>query len=84
MRKTVLLIAAAMILLTGVMAFAGGGKEAPAMEGPKKFRVAVSLPPANNAWQAKLLDSVLAETKKDTGSCLRVISCGLLRADTSV
>jgi ribose transport system substrate-binding protein len=66
MRKTVLLIAAAMILLTGVMAFAGGGKEAPAMEGPKKFRVAVSLPPANNAWQAKLLDSVLAETKKDT------------------
>jgi ribose transport system substrate-binding protein len=31
----------------------------------KKFKVAVSLPPANNAWQAKLLDSVNAEVAKD-------------------
>ena len=32
----------------------------------KKFRIAVSLPPANNAWQAKMLDSVNAEVAKDT------------------
>ncbi len=31
-----------------------------------KFRIAVSLPPANNAWQAKMLDSVMAEIAKDT------------------
>jgi ribose transport system substrate-binding protein len=31
-----------------------------------KFRIAVSLPPANNAWQAKMLDTVLAEIAKDT------------------
>ncbi len=31
-----------------------------------KFRIAVSLPPANNAWQAKMLDSVNAEVAKDT------------------
>ena len=31
-----------------------------------KFRIAVSLPPANNAWQAKMLDSVMAEVAKDT------------------
>ena len=32
----------------------------------KKFRIAVSLPPANNAWQAKMLDSVNDEVAKDT------------------
>jgi ribose transport system substrate-binding protein len=32
----------------------------------KKFRIAVSLPPANNAWQAKMLDSVNEEVAKDT------------------
>jgi ribose transport system substrate-binding protein len=31
----------------------------------KKFRIAVSLPPANNAWQAKLLDSINEEVAKD-------------------
>jgi ribose transport system substrate-binding protein len=31
----------------------------------KKFRIAVSLPPANNAWQAKLLDSINEEIAKD-------------------
>jgi ribose transport system substrate-binding protein len=31
-----------------------------------KFRIAVSLPPANNAWQAKMLDSINAEVAKDT------------------
>jgi len=30
-----------------------------------KFRIAVSLPPANNAWQAKMLDTILAEVAKD-------------------
>ncbi len=34
--------------------------------GAAPFRIAVSLPPANNAWQAKMLDSVLAEAAKDT------------------
>ena len=32
----------------------------------KKFRIAVSLPPANNAWQAKMLDSINEEVAKDT------------------
>jgi ribose transport system substrate-binding protein len=65
MKRIVLLTLAAVLLLSGALVFAGGGKEAPSA-GPKKFRVAVSLPPANNSWQAKLLDSVLAETAKDT------------------
>lgn len=38
---------------------------APAEPG-KVFKVAVSLPPANNAWQAKLLEYVNAEAAKDT------------------
>jgi ribose transport system substrate-binding protein len=32
----------------------------------EKFKVAVSLPPANNAWQAKLLEFVNQEAAKDT------------------
>ena len=48
--------------------------EAPAVEEPvaeeeaaeKVFKVAVSLPPANNAWQAKLLEFVNEEIDKDT------------------
>ncbi len=66
MRKGVLLVTAALMLLVCAVAFAGGAKEGAKAEAGKKFRVAVSLPPANNAWQAKLLDSVLAETAKDT------------------
>lgn len=62
MKKTLLLSIAALLLVTAV-AFAGGAGEKP---GAGKIRVAVSLPPANNAWQAKLLDSVLEETAKDT------------------
>jgi len=34
----------------------------------KKFRIAVSLPPANNAWQAKMLDSINEEVAKDTAN----------------
>jgi len=64
MRKILLLSLAALLLLGTVLSFAEGGGEKP-MAG-KKFRIAVSLPPANNAWQAKMLDSVLAEIAKDT------------------
>jgi ribose transport system substrate-binding protein len=63
MKKAVFVMIAVLLLVPGFLAFGGGEQEA-ADSG--KYRVAVSLPPANNAWQAKLLDSVLAETAKDT------------------
>ncbi len=67
MKRALGLMFASLLLLSGVMAFASGGKEAPAAAGgAKKFKVAISLPPANNSWQAKLLDSVNAEIAKDT------------------
>jgi ribose transport system substrate-binding protein len=44
----------ALLLLPCLTVFAAG-----------KFKIAVSLPPANNAWQAKMLDSVLAVVAKD-------------------
>ncbi|WP_455381652.1 sugar ABC transporter substrate-binding protein [Salinispira pacifica] len=58
----------ALLVLSSMAVFASGGKEssAAAAGGAKKFRVAISLPPANNAWQAKMLDSVNAEVAKDT------------------
>ena len=59
-----LCLAAAFVLLPALVVFAGGGKESAAPG--KKFRIAVSLPPANNAWQAKMRDSVNAEMAKDT------------------
>ncbi len=62
MKKAIVIMAVVLLLVPGFMAFAGGGQEADS----GKFRIAVSLPPANNSWQAKLLDSVLAETAKDT------------------
>jgi len=62
MKRTFLALVAALVLLP--FAFASGGQEGAA--GGKKFRIAVSLPPANNAWQAKMLDSVNAEVAKDT------------------
>ncbi len=65
MKKAVLIMAVVLMLVPGFMAFAGGGQEA-TDSGSGKYRIAVSLPPANNSWQAKLLDSVLAETAKDT------------------
>ena len=64
MRKFLLLTIAVALLLSAALAFAAGGEEKAAAG--KKFRIAVSLPPANNAWQAKMLDSVLAEIAKDT------------------
>ena len=63
MKRSVLVLIAALLLLPCLVAFAtGGGEKGTA----KKFKVAVSLPPANNAWQAKMLDSVNAEVAKDT------------------
>jgi ribose transport system substrate-binding protein len=67
MKKILFIALAVMLLLSSAMVFAGGGQEEKGTAtAAKKFKVAVSLPPANNAWQAKLLDSVLAETAKDT------------------
>ena len=64
MKRRVLMLVAALVLLPCLAVFASGGKEGAAAG--KKFRIAVSLPPANNAWQAKMLDSVNAEVAKDT------------------
>ncbi len=64
MKRSVLVMVAALVLLP-LLAFANGTKEGGAAAG-KKFKVAVSLPPANNAWQAKMLDSINAEVAKDT------------------
>jgi len=63
MKRRILMLVAALVLLP-LAVFASGGKEGAAAG--KKFRIAVSLPPANNAWQAKMLDSVNAEVAKDT------------------
>ena len=64
MKRRILMLVAALVLLPCLAAFASGGKEGAASG--KKFRIAISLPPANNAWQAKMLDSVNAEVAKDT------------------
>jgi ribose transport system substrate-binding protein len=55
MKRRVLILVAALFLLSAFAVVAA-----------PKFRIAVSLPPANNAWQAKMLDSVNAEVAKDT------------------
>ncbi|MGO8692586.1 MAG: sugar ABC transporter substrate-binding protein [Rectinemataceae bacterium] len=56
MKRRMFILIAALVLLPCLAVFAEGGK----------FKVAISLPPANNAWQAKLLDSVNAEIAKDS------------------
>jgi ribose transport system substrate-binding protein len=53
-KRSILVLILALLLVPCLMGFADG-----------KFRIAVSLPPANNAWQAKMLDTVLAEVAKD-------------------
>lgn len=63
-KRRILMLVAALVLLPCLAVFARGGKEG-ATAG-KRFRIAVSLPPANSAWQAKLLDSVNGEAAKDT------------------
>jgi ribose transport system substrate-binding protein len=55
MKRSVLVLVLVLILLPCLTGFAAN-----------KFRIAVSLPPANNAWQAKMLDTVIAEIAKDT------------------
>jgi ribose transport system substrate-binding protein len=55
MKRPVLILVLVLILLPCLTGFAAN-----------KFRIAVSLPPANNAWQAKMLDTVIAEIAKDT------------------
>jgi ABC-type sugar transport system substrate-binding protein len=62
MKRRVVMLVAALVLLPVLVVFASGGGEGKA--GGKAFRIAVSLPPANNAWQAKMLDSVNAEVAK--------------------
>jgi len=62
MKKAVLVICAVLLLVPGFMAF-GGGQQEGADSGV--MRVAISLPPANNAWQAKMLDEILAVTATD-------------------
>lgn len=54
-KRSVLFLMALLLLMPGLMMF-----------GQATFKVAISLPPANNAWQAKLLDSVNEEIAKDT------------------
>jgi ribose transport system substrate-binding protein len=54
MRRGVLIVMAVLMLVPSL-----------AVTAQKKFKVAISLPPANNAWQAKLLDSINEEIKKD-------------------
>ncbi len=54
MKRSVLVLILVLLLLPSLALFAAD-----------KFRIAVSLPPANNAWQAKMLDTVLAEVAKD-------------------
>jgi ribose transport system substrate-binding protein len=62
MKKTMLLTLVFVLVVSSVGLFAAGQAESAG----GKMRVAVSLPPANNSWQAKLLDTVLEETAKDT------------------
>jgi len=53
-KRSILVAILALLLLPCLAVFAAG-----------KFKIAVSLPPANNAWQAKMLDSVLAVIAQD-------------------
>jgi ribose transport system substrate-binding protein len=55
MKRRVLILVSALVMVSAFAVVAA-----------PKFRIAVSLPPANNAWQAKMLDSVNAEVAKDT------------------
>jgi len=72
MKKGLLIVATMLLLVPGVRSFAGGGG---------KFRVAVSWPPANNSWQAKLLDTVLEEAKKNTDQFEFVVKSAVDDAD---
>jgi ribose transport system substrate-binding protein len=58
--KKILIIVVALMMVAS-LSVACGEKES-----EEVFKVAVSLPPANNAWQAKLLEFVNEEIAKDT------------------
>lgn len=60
--KRVVLVIFTVLLMVPMMVFSEGRKET---SESGIFRVAVSLPPANNSWQAKMLDSVIEEAAKD-------------------
>jgi ribose transport system substrate-binding protein len=61
MKRIRIALVVALVVLP-MVAFASGQQGG----GGKVFRIAVSLPPANNAWQAKMLDSVNAVVAEDT------------------
>jgi ribose transport system substrate-binding protein len=64
MKRRVCMLVAALVLLPALVIFASGTGES--KTGGKKFRIAVSFPPANNAWQAKMADSVADVVAKST------------------
>lgn len=56
MKKIIAIILVSMLMLTLVVACGNGNAD-----DETQFRVAISLPPANNAWQAKLLEHIMEE-----------------------
>ncbi len=76
MKKAVFIVLAVMMLVPAMVFAAGQGET----DGDV-FRVAVSLPPANNSWQAKMLDSVLEESKKDVDEFSFVVKSAVDDAD---
>ena len=76
MKRTVVLVLVVLMAAAGA-AFAAGQQDV----GDDVFRVAVSFPPANNAWQAKMLDSALDEAAKDTKEFQFVIKNAVDDAD---
>lgn len=83
MKRTIVL-AISLLVLVSFAVFAHGGQESttPAATGTAKvFNVAISLPAANNAWQAKLLKLVQAETAKAPASFKWTIKSATSDAD---
>ena len=81
MKRRVVMLVAALVMLPALVVFASGNGEAGKAAAGKKFRIAVSLPAANNAWQAKLLDSINAEVAKDTTNFDITVKNGVDDAD---
>lgn len=65
--KRVFITVAALFLLSSGLVFAAGEREkaSPAQGAAKVFRIAYSLPPVVNAWQAKYRENVLEVAAKD-------------------
>jgi len=66
-RSFIVLIVAIVLTMIFTAACGGGGgaSSGGSKSGDTKWRVAVSLPKADNAWQAKMLEHLLAETAND-------------------